>query len=74
MDKFEVDIKYTIGLDMEPFYITKEDIEYPEYLEDAIHYNHTNYILRVTCVILSMDENEDIREIIKICEIFKERK
>lgn len=73
MDKFDVDVKYTIGLDMEPFYVTRENIEYPEYLEDAIHYNHTKHILRVTCVILPMDENEDIREIIKICKILEER-
>lgn len=73
MDRFEVDVKYTIGLDMEPFYVTKEDIEYPECLEDAIYRNHTKHILRVTCVILSMDINEDIREIIKICKILEER-
>ena len=73
MSKFEVDVKYTIGLDMEPFYIAKDDIEYPEFLEVALYTNHTPHILRVLCVILPMDENGDIKEIIKICKILEER-
>lgn len=60
-------IEYREALDEEVYYSTEEDVSYPEFLEDAIFYHHNNKC-KIKCVILTMDDNENIVKITKLAE------